>query len=100
MQTETCNRCGRPVQYRCPEKDDTLHVERVSVVHDYYGCESGCCGHTVIGMDCEGRRIFRHFDFDHPCREHPRDFALRLARRWFPTLTEDDIEYGGVNANC
>lgn len=33
---------------------------RVTVYHDYYGCETGCCGHVVKLGD--GRR---HFDFGH-----------------------------------
>lgn len=48
----------------------------VRVYHDYYGCETGCCGHVV---EVDGKREGR-FSFDHPYGVDPRAFAERLIR--------------------
>lgn len=62
-------------------------MTKVIVYHSYYGCETGCCGHTVeIGNESR-------FDFSHPysaygltgeAREKElREFAEELVRDAF-----------------
>ena len=63
----TCTRCARPILYPLT---DCVAAHRApvwcAVRHDFYGCDTGCCGHSVYGYDEEGRTVFRKFYFDHP----------------------------------
>jgi hypothetical protein len=38
---------------------------RVYYVHDYFGCESGCCGHKVVVEDAKGSVRASEFMFEH-----------------------------------
>jgi hypothetical protein len=52
---------------------------KVVVYHDGYGCETGCCGHSVaLGSSCDSRR--EGFNFEHwdERKETAREFAERL----------------------
>lgn len=79
MTERTCERCQRPILFPLPRPDDQRHVERAVVRHAYYGCDTGCCGHEVVGLDCQGNEVFRKFEFDHPYRDDPKTFATSLA---------------------
>lgn len=35
------------------------------MVHDYYGCDSGCCGYATYGLDKSNNIVFERFDFHH-----------------------------------
>lgn len=35
------------------------------IYHDYYGCDTGCCGH-VIELEEDEQNMPRRFSFDHP----------------------------------
>ena len=62
---DTCERCGRPVS----KYGTHFHPEDISyayVVHDFYGCDTGCCGHRVYFCDKEDRTLSSHFTFSHP----------------------------------
>ena len=39
---------------------------KVVVYHSGYGCETGCCGHTVELRDDNDNEIRHKFEFDHP----------------------------------
>lgn len=65
--TLTCKRCGR--RRWSPETEDRTAHQRAAygyVVHDSYGCETGCCGHWYILADRNGHEVSRHFEFSHP----------------------------------
>ncbi len=59
------------------------------VTHDYYGCDTGCCGHRVEYF-IDGVHKGGNFSFDHPSgwdfrlqkaiQESPREFAERMIR--------------------
>jgi hypothetical protein len=50
------------------------------VVHAYYGCDTGCCGHAVETYDRLGRKLERTFDFSHPYgQDDYHEFARSLA---------------------
>lgn len=53
---------------------------RIRVYHDYYGCETGCCGHT-IEFSKDGEEDLR-FEFDHP---ESREEALEMAQHFIMT---------------
>lgn len=68
---------------------------RVIVYHSYYGCETGCCGHTVELDNGEEK-----FEFDHPVgawkdklAETPREFAERLVRETFGEEHVKDLDW-------
>lgn len=49
---------------------------KVVVYHGAYGCDTGCCGHYVT-VDGE----HKGFDFMHPYREDPKEYAVQVARQ-------------------
>ena len=67
---------------------------KVRVYHDYYGCDTGCCGHTVEIDDGEGK-----FEFDHPYGEDRESFAKALAmsviKHKFPECA-DSLDWANV----
>lgn len=53
-------------------------MSRVIVLHRAYGCDTGCCGHTV---EIDGLEVGK-FVFDHPrgtTREAVKVFAQRVV---------------------
>ena len=61
---------------------------RVVVYHDYYGCDTGCCGH-IIEMGDESK-----FDFIHPgLMENHLEFAKRLVEDTFGAEHVDDLDW-------
>jgi hypothetical protein len=53
-----------------------MDKRRVLVLHQSYGCESGCCGHIV---EVDGREVGR-LDFGHPRGRTPdaiREYVIR-----------------------
>lgn len=77
-----CDRCGRPVlAHYTPIGRAPVHVETAAVVHSFYGCDSGCCGHRVVGYNCDGIAVEEgRFEFDHPSGESREAFAERMVR--------------------
>lgn len=70
---------------------------KVRVFHDFYGCETGCCGHTVELTLPDGKTK-EQFDFAHPgwkkdagewAREHAEDV---IRRRWPDCVDSIDWE--------
>ena len=82
-----CPRCGR-------EQSGGGHafymhrMETVSVyvVHDYYGCDTGCCGHRVIGLDASGEVVSTSWEWAHPDlkRESKEEFVRRVVLYSWP----------------
>jgi hypothetical protein len=50
---------------------------KVIVYHSYYGCETGCCGHTVELEDGTSQ-----FYFSHPYKEDFKSFAEELVKEF------------------
>ena len=65
---------------------------KVIVYHSEYGCETGCCGHTVEVTKEDGSSE-QKFDFDHPYGEDPREFAETLVREQFGTDHVADLDW-------
>lgn len=52
---------------------------KVLVMHNYYGCDTGCCGHTIVVDDDFDNG---EFIFDHPWRnDNFRTWAEDLVGR-------------------
>lgn len=62
-------------------------MKRIVVYHTLYGCESGCCGHTV---EIEGTS---QFEFSHPNGQHPIKFAKDLVRKIFGEDHVKDLDW-------
>lgn len=71
-------------------------MAKVIVYHSYYGCDTGCCGHTVELED--GRK---EFGFDHPFGEDARKFAEELIREKFGDEHVSDLDWENCEVvNC
>jgi len=44
-------------------------VSKILVMHSYYGCETGCCGHV---LEIDEEEVSGSFDFDHPPADRGR----------------------------
>ncbi len=36
---------------------------KITVMHTFYGCDTGCCGHVI---EVDGEELAGSFDFSHP----------------------------------
>lgn len=82
---KVCERCNRPVLFPALEKYGVeKHVLKVIIRHTSYGCDSGCCGHEIVGLDCNGEEVFTEFDFVHPFNADWSGWATSLADHYFP----------------
>jgi hypothetical protein len=63
--TEKCNKCGRERSVHNPRTGNKCDAAYFYVVHDYYGCDTGCCGHRVILCDESDNELDREWDFEH-----------------------------------
>lgn len=80
---QLCPRCGRPSP-PCSWYDHAREASAVRVVHAHYGCDTGCCGHEVQGLDAGGNICSRSFAFSHPYGEPKETFVTHLAREFYP----------------
>lgn len=65
----------------------------VIVFHSYYGCDTGCCGHTVRLTRDDGTEKEK-FEFDHPgVREDPRAYAEEMVRDAFGDEHVADLDW-------
>ena len=63
---------------------------KVRVVHDFYGCDSGCCGHKAIAEDATGNECKGSLEFYHPGEgQSDRDFAAEFASEDFAGIPLD-----------
>lgn len=63
-------------------------MKKILVYHDLYGCDTGCCGHSVV-MDGK-----REFFFDHPdYKESHIYFAKRLCIEAFGEEHCKDLDW-------
>ena len=55
------------------------------VVHDFYGCDSGCCGHRAYLVDADGNQVAHSaFAFDHPYGTPTDEYAIEFCRNEWP----------------
>jgi len=65
---------------------------KVIVYHSVYGCESGCCGHTVELQHEDGKRQHQ-FKFSHPYGEDTIEYAKELVRETFGEEHTKDLDW-------
>jgi hypothetical protein len=89
---DTCKYCKRPVLSPLGDcKNAHKPPVRCAVKHDYFGCDTGCCGHSVYGYDEAGNTVFRNFVFHHPWDlqdqpDHGCAWAEELAAEHLPGI--------------
>ena len=75
--------------------------KRITVYHTTYGCDTGCCGHTIEMEDGQ-----KHFDFAHPFlatwgkTDHSadfREFAEDTIRQYFGEEHVQDLDWENCN---
>lgn len=50
-------------------------MSRILVMHEAYGCDTGCCGHVMF---VDGQRV-GEFNFSHAYGEEARDLAEQMV---------------------
>lgn len=50
-----------------------MTAKYIKVVHTYYGCDSGCCGHTAMVMDEKDSMVDSEFEFAHMDKETTKE---------------------------
>lgn len=68
-------------------------MKRVIVYHSYFGCDTGCCGHTVELIDENGNIIQNKFEFDHPFGEDKLEFVKNLIEETFGKEHIADLDW-------
>jgi hypothetical protein len=64
-------------------------MPKIIVVHEGYGCDTGCCGHVVR---VDGKRV-GDFDFGHPYNRPTPDFVRELVTRTLGAEHVKDIDW-------
>jgi hypothetical protein len=59
----------------------------VRFYHDYYGCDTGCCGHRITVADATGRVRASDFEFAHDHADWKQQVA-QLAAQYGLTIGE------------
>lgn len=60
-------------------------AKKIIIYHTYYGCDTGCCGHSV---EIDDHRVA--FDFDHPsAKDDIEEWARKVL---VAELGEDHVE--------
>lgn len=78
----TCERCGRKVLNGWP-RHNRVHYDhgRLSfrVVHEYEGCDSGCCGHRALLFE-DGEPVDEdYWEFGHPMDVPDEEYVARMV---------------------
>ncbi len=70
---------------------------KLLILHSYYGCDSGCCGHRVETEDGDPRKF--SFEFHHPSDsddEAYRAFAVEMVGE--ENIADVDFEHSEIRA--
>lgn len=72
-------------------------MARIIVFHSEYGCETGCCGHTIEFESESGSTFKSHFSFSHPYhpddKDSPRAWAEKLVAAEFGEEHVQDLDW-------
>jgi hypothetical protein len=68
---------------------------KIVVLHGYYGCDTGCCGHYIHIEDDEGNDISDSstFEFDHPYGEDPLTWAKEFVESAYGEDHVKDLDW-------
>lgn len=84
-----------------------MNKYKIRVLHQDYGCESGCCGHVVEITDSKNKTEQSSFTFSHPYGEDFKLWATQMATdiikdefpECFNSIDWDTLEYKDVSDN-
>jgi hypothetical protein len=73
---------------------------RVRVLHSYYGCETGCCGHIVEldGKEYRGSFDFMHSDSIEDAKEYAKDYIASNHPSCVDSIDWDSFEF--IEGSC
>jgi hypothetical protein len=81
MTQQVCPRCDRPISDENKKCRTHRPIVSVHYAHSGYGCDSGCCGHQVYGIDDAGDQVQLEWMFS-----HDRDDIEEVARAFADKL--------------
>ena len=64
-----------------------MTTARIVIYHSSYGCDTGCCGHTIEMGDEQ------HFQFDHPYGQDDLTWAKELVREVYGNEHVADLDW-------
>lgn len=67
-------------EWELPHMNDPKVGAYSYIVHDLYGCESGCCGHALYLCNLKGDIIKSQWIFSHPYGEDKNIWAEQMCR--------------------
>ena len=73
--------------------DETRKRRRIRVLHGYYGCDTGCCGHYIEIDDDDAHERHERFDFAHPHGEDHLEWAKQFVREQFGEEHVRDLDW-------
>lgn len=89
MNEEICQRCQRVV-HQTEKHPHWCKAAYGYVVHDSYGCDTGCCGHGIYVCDENDKVMDYEFSFSHPDSEEGRQaFCQEELEEHFPGILCD-----------
>lgn len=90
-----CEKCGREFfqEQHKHERWCSFDVSKCTayVVHEYYGCDSGCCGHRAYLVNEEGQQVdSSDFEFHHPSyKQDYKEWAEEFIKSHWPDAVLD-----------
>ena len=100
MKKETCTRCNRSRREHQSSDASTCDAAYAYVVHDYYGCDSGCCDHSIMLCNSNNKIIERHFEFSHPYGENHQQCAIEWCKHYWPEVPVNLNECKIIEEEC
>lgn len=86
-----CKNCGRERKMITnPWPGSAKPPVAIEVVHDYYGCDTGCCGHRIIFVDEDGKEVVSHWTFSHEGAPGQLEDGKEEARVHGLPITKDE----------
>lgn len=82
----TCPKCGRPHRLQETRECAMSRAAYCYVVHDYYGCDSGCCGHRAYLCDAAGNILEEQWAFIHPYGAEKDSWAAEYCGGIWPGI--------------
>ena len=71
---------------------------KIRVYHSYYGCETGCCGHTIEIDDEHSQFEFVHKYDDTATKEWATELAKDVVRERWPECY-DSIDWDSLDCS-
>ncbi len=89
---EVCTQCQRETRRDQVARTSHKPVVAVYIVHGFYGCDTGCCGHEKFAVDEDGRVVHEDWRFKHPYGIDKDEWAKSELYRWPDANVESPID--------